>query len=455
MDAQSEIRNPKSKIGVVRRVSLAILRLVLRIFFRRIEIAGKDRIPSGGPALFVLNHPNGLVDPLFLLCFSPRPVFFLAKAPLFRMPVVGFFTRAFGSVPVYRRQDAGSDVRRNRETFATARKLLERGEVLALFPEGVSHDEPKLLELKTGAARIALGVAAHGELRIVPAGLYYTWKSKFRSGALLSFGEPLAVEPVTLDDRGEPSSAAAYELTRRIEASLSAVMVQAETRESLDLVRRAERIFSVETEGSETPLSEELELRRRFVEGAARLRERDPVRFESLRARITRFETARKEAGLPLADLAPGRLDPRALARLVLRNIGTLLLLPFAAAGALLHYPAYRLGGFLADQFARGQEDQVAGLKAGTSVLLFPATWAVAATATGLVWGRHAALATAILAPLSGYAALKARESLDRLIGRARALVIALARGYSLRRLVTERQAIHEEILELARTLEV
>src|SRR5262249_11463551 len=159
-----------------------------------------------------------------------------------------------------------------------------------------------------------------------PAGLYYTWKSKFRSGALLSFGEPLAVAPVALDERGEPSSAAAHELTRRIEAGLSAVMIQAETRESLDLVRRAERIFSVEAEGSEAKLSDELDLRRRFVEGAARLRDRDPARFESLRARIARFEAARKEAGLPLADLAPERLGAGALARLVLHNLGALLL---------------------------------------------------------------------------------------------------------------------------------
>src|SRR6266699_1804944 len=128
-----------------REFSTAILRLVLRIFFRRIEAVGAENIPDSRPVIFVLNHPNGLVDPLFLLCFSPRPVSFLAKEPLFRMPVIGYFTRAFGSIPVYRRQDPGTDVTRNRETFARARGVLSRGGAIALFPEGASHDQPKLL----------------------------------------------------------------------------------------------------------------------------------------------------------------------------------------------------------------------------------------------------------------------------------------------------------------------
>jgi glycerol-3-phosphate O-acyltransferase/dihydroxyacetone phosphate acyltransferase len=440
--------------SVVRTLSSATLRLLLRVFFRRIEIAGRERIPPSGPVIFAVNHPNGLVDPLFLLCFAPRPVSFLAKEPLFRMPVVGLFVRAFQSIPVYRRQDPGSDVSRNRETFARARELLSRGGVLALFPEGASHDEPKLKELKTGAARIALGVAREG-LQIVPAGLYYTWKTRFRSGALLSFGEPLAVTPVALDARAEPPERETRELTRRIEAALSELTLQAESREALDLVRRAERIFSMAQEGSDIPLAEELELRRRFAAGAALLQRLDPVRFAALRARIVRFETERREAGLPLEHLASASLTGRALARLIVGNLGLLLLLPLAALGAFLHYPAYRLAGFLADRFSGGKEDVPATIKAGSSALLFPATWGLCAAGAGTLLGWRAAIAAFVLAPLSGYAALRGGETLDVLVGRGRALLHAFSRGFSARRLLSERHAIREEILEVSRKLEI
>ena len=64
----------------MRTLLTPLLRLVLRIFFRRIEVTGAERVPSEGPVIFVLNHPNGLIDPACLLCLAPRRVSFLAKA---------------------------------------------------------------------------------------------------------------------------------------------------------------------------------------------------------------------------------------------------------------------------------------------------------------------------------------------------------------------------------------
>ena len=218
-------------------------------------------------------------------------------------------------------------------------------------------------------------------------------------------------------------------------------------------MRRAERIFSIEAADEPVPLLEQLDLRRRLVAGSALLRQRDPARLLAIQARIRRFEAERREAGLPLEQVTPDALSARALIRVIAGNLGSLLLLPFAAAGAFLHYPAYRLAGFLARQFAKGAEDQLATIKAGSSMLLFPATWALCATAAGLIAGRRAALVAVVLVPLSGYAALRARESFDLLIGRARALLYALSGAYAARRLVAERRAIREEIIAIATEL--
>src|SRR5947209_18917368 len=120
----------------MRTLVRAVFGLVLRVFFRRIEVSGSAHVPARGPVMFVLNHPNGLVDPAFLLCFAPRRVSFLAKSPLFRMPVIGSLVRALDSIPVYRRQDEGADTSRNRETFGRSAALLRRGGTLAICPEG-------------------------------------------------------------------------------------------------------------------------------------------------------------------------------------------------------------------------------------------------------------------------------------------------------------------------------
>ena len=108
------------------------------------------------------------------------------------MPVISWILKRLEALPVYRKIDS-ADVSKNLKTFEASHELLRRGGAIALFPEGVSHNSPKLLPIKTGAARIALGALSIEknskpiELKIVPVGLYYTNKTTFRSEALLSF----------------------------------------------------------------------------------------------------------------------------------------------------------------------------------------------------------------------------------------------------------------------------
>jgi len=470
-----------------------VLRFALRVFFRRIEVVGAEHVPRRGACLFVLNHPNGLVDPAFLLCFAPRSVSFLAKSPLFQMPVVSFFVRALDSIPVYRRQDEGQDTSRNRETFERSAELLRRGGTIAICPEGASHSEPYLLPLKTGAARIALGAASvkqdggtgrrgHGEmgrqreeltgretphpshvspsprlplspssLSIVPAGLYYTAKTTFRSGALLYFGEPIPVSSVEPDEQGEPPRERVRELSDRIAGALRSLTLNADRHEALAMVARAERIFSSEDDEEEPSLERELRRRRRFVEAYAFHRRHSPERLEVLEKRIRQYEEELRQAGIEdPRQLSAATVSEYARARTILPRVALFALLaPAAAAGAGLHYPAYTLAGLLATKLSREYDDVLSTFKIAAAMLLFPLTWVALAVACYFLagwWGVSAAL---LCAPAAGYVALRTREEFDCFVAGARAALFFVRERSFFRLLLEERRHIRREILAL------
>ncbi len=103
--------------SIVRQIIRAIISIALRLFFRRIEVVNVERVPNDGALLFVLNHPNGLVDPALVFVSLPRRVSFLAKSTLFDNPIGAFVLRTFEILPVYRRIDAAAKSESNLSTF--------------------------------------------------------------------------------------------------------------------------------------------------------------------------------------------------------------------------------------------------------------------------------------------------------------------------------------------------
>lgn len=424
----------------MRRLITAFFRLCLSIFFRRIELVGLELVPANSPVVFAVNHPNGLVDPLFLLCYAPAPVSFLAKAPLFSTPVIGWFVRTFAAIPVYRKQDNTSGT--NQETFARARQVLEDGGSIAIFPEGTTHDDPRLRELKTGASRIALG-AELPRIEVVPAGIYYTEKHVFRSSALVMFGAPLTVRPVPTGADGEPPVHEVEKLTAAIEEGLHEVTLQADSRAALQLVARAEDIFSAD---DEQPLAQELDLRRRFVEGYHYLREHDPGRLDRLQSALTQFESELRKAKIDVHDLRP-RVDP-------LRLFRVLVLLPVAFLGALLNLPTYLFVHALAGHLAKGEGNMVATMKFLVALLLYPVTYLGLAAAVGWRFGWVAGVASALVLPVLSYVALRVVEAGDEVIGDLRAVSHRMFRRHGHAHLSRQRHAIRDEMIEVWRAAE-
>ncbi|HUR97051.1 MAG TPA: lysophospholipid acyltransferase family protein [Pyrinomonadaceae bacterium] len=431
------------------RFILAIFGVALRFFFRRIETVNADVVPKGTGVIFVLNHPNGLVDPALVFVALPRKISFLAKSTLFRMPVISFLLKTVEALPLYRKIDAGEDLSKNQKTFELCSELLRRGGSIALFPEGISHNSPKLLPMKTGAARIALGAAASGaapvEVKIVPVGLYYTSKTTFRSEALLHFGEPFTVPHVAPDADGEPTRPAVRELTSRIEEELREVTLNAESDTELHNAKIAEQIFASATVNDS--LGEKVDFLKNYVgEGGANVSKPDAALATRLRdydAELNLFGIEPQH--LSLAELTQSFVVYRAL----VQTWVLILLSPFALFGAILHAPAYQLCKLVAYLYSRhGADDIASTVKVLAGMVFVPFTWLVAAGVLYFLSGWQLALASVPFSFLCGYAALYSLEEIEEMRGWAKAIWLFLTRKEKFLRLFVERRELQETLKE-------
>jgi len=197
-------------------------------FYFRIERFHSERVPSGGPVLFTSNHPNSLTDSFLIGCSVPRKVNFVATVQLFRFAPVKWMLDRCGVIPINRVHDDPKAMRSVTDTFEACYRVLERGEAIGIFPEGVTYDDSRLREVKTGTARMALEIEhRHGRklgLQIVPVGLTYSAKELYRSGALVHFGEPLRAADF-LDGYPERRKECIVRLTAEIERRIQSLIL--------------------------------------------------------------------------------------------------------------------------------------------------------------------------------------------------------------------------------------
>ncbi len=138
----------------------AIVRVAVKFMFRA-KVVGAENIPAEGAVLLCSNHTSMLDIPL-LIALCPRPINFMAKKELFAFKPLGAIFRAMGAFPVDR---GGRDVAAIRRSCA----LIDKGNVLGVFPEGTRHRDCKApREVKSGVAFIAMKTGAD----ILPVSIY-------------------------------------------------------------------------------------------------------------------------------------------------------------------------------------------------------------------------------------------------------------------------------------------
>lgn len=390
---------------ITRSRAVQLVGALVNLFFRRIEVTGVDHVPKTGGGILVAWHPNGLLDPALIVSHFPRQVVFGARHGLFEWPLVGRLMRALGTVPIYRASDlrgADDEDRRkaNRQSLDALARAVCENKFAALFPEGISHDDPFLQELKTGAARLYYRARQLREVGgvppvIIPVGLHYDNKTSFRSDALVEFHAPLEIPrglqaPIAEGD-DETLRAQSAELTRFLEPVLREVTHATESWELNRLMNRVRMLVRAERAKRAGVSLKAPDMAERTL-GMARVWKAyytrlttDPERVQELLDRVSAYDRALRAAKLQDNDLdQPPPIESKWLP----------LLLGVQAAFVFLVFPPVLLMGlvinaapyFLIDSIARlasKQYKDTATIKLLCGLVLFPLTWLIVALLIG------------------------------------------------------------------------
>ncbi len=207
-----------SGIPVIVRFAAFVCRLALSAV-ARVRVSGLENVPKSGPLIVVANHLSNADPPIVVGWLTPalgRPMHILAKEALFVGPI-GAFLRSQGVTPV---RAGGSDI----DAFRVARTVLERGEVLCIFPEGTRSYTGELGSPKPGVAMLA----TRSDVPILPVGISGTDRflgrgQRFpRIGARITVrvGKPFSIELDPSKARRAALEAATDEIMRAIAAQL-------------------------------------------------------------------------------------------------------------------------------------------------------------------------------------------------------------------------------------------
>lgn len=173
------------------------------LYFHKVSLKGDPEVPEG-PVLFLGTHRNGILDALIYSNVLGRMTFVMAKR--LHKNVLGRLF--FGGIGVVRDKDVGDKnpgrKADNRQALKQCRKYLLHGHRIFMFPEGSSSLGPRLLDIKPGAARIALSaLRVRPDLKVVPVSVTYERAWGFRSRAEVQVGEALDLSDVMLHPKAE------------------------------------------------------------------------------------------------------------------------------------------------------------------------------------------------------------------------------------------------------------
>jgi len=165
--------------------------------YRKVEFWGKELIPQDGAVIFAPNHVNTLMDPLAVLVIDRQAKVFVARADIFKNPIILKFLTFLKMLPIHRKRDGIQSLSKNEEINDIVVDVLQDEIPFCIMPEGTHRTMHSLLPLVKGIFRIALqandSFGAKKPVYIVPVGVEYGHFFRYRSSMLVQVGEAINV----------------------------------------------------------------------------------------------------------------------------------------------------------------------------------------------------------------------------------------------------------------------
>jgi len=421
-----------------------IVAWAVAMLFHRVEVRQRQGVTASGSQLANASHFGGFTDPLVLTRVLDRVPRFIARDVIWNIPVVGSIATWFGAIPVHKSDDGGPSS--NDQMFRSTYEALGEGDLVTIFPEGITVDDPRIASIKTGSARIALGARASGvqSITLLSAGIHYENKAALRSEVFIDVGYPIDLDEWVADNiaPGDPQDAtnreAVVALTTEMEERLRWAAPDFEDWVTARNLTAASDVALRRAVGSDTAVGHgEKERLARLLDDSA-----DEQR-KAVSDAMNRYQSELDALGYSDETFVSGLGTKRAFLWNIVKDILVgLLLIPFALIGLIVNAIPMAIVWLIGR--LKVDDAMMATIKPLGAIVVFLITWGIWAGLIFSAAGLELFAATIVLLPIYLFALIALVERLTLLFGAIR----SLARSVSIKKVYEQVHDDREAVVE-------
>ena len=306
--------------------------------YRRFEVHGKKQIPKNSAVIFGVNHSNTLMDALVLLAADNIKKVFIARGDIFKNPAVAKLLNFFRILPIFRIRNGVAAVRQNDDSLNKAVDVIHDHVDLYLFPEGTHRTKHSLMRMGKGLFHIALDAnkqfGDQSPVYIIPTAIEYGDYFRYRSTAMINFGQPINVTEFIKNTTEENEAITINQLKEMLGQEISKLFTYIPDDDDYDAIWE---IVKMKNEKRSGGLYKKMLRNRATVDKILAYKEKQPEEAQSLFKHVMDFAAERRRQKISVTSTAKKYPLLDSLWKLAVLLIG----LPYFVTSAAVNLPVW------------------------------------------------------------------------------------------------------------------